>query len=572
MAPIAAPDGAVDVVAGSDRGPHATAAERVPERAEDVELIGEYEACGYRRPPALVRRGDGQVMQLTPLLYATLEAVDGQRNLAGIAEQVSERTGRNVSEDNARVLVDDKLAACGLVRCADGRQPELKRFDPLLSLRLRATLLNERWTNRLTAPFAMLLHPLVMVPAVVAFAAAVVWLLGIRGVASGTRQLLYSPALMVAMFAVTALSAGFHEFGHAAALRYSGGRPGRIGAGLYLVWPAFFTDVTDAYRLDRAGRLRTDLGGLYFNAIVVLGTVGLWRLTGIEAVLVLVPLQLLQMVHQLLPAVRMDGYHILSDLCGVPDLFARIKPTLQRLIPGREPEPEATALKPWVQVVVTLWVLLVIPLLVVGLVLAAVSFPRVAATAWDSAGLQWKGATSAVSDGAWARAVLRLIGAASVVLPVAGTIYILTRTGRRMAAGTWSVAGRARTGRPLVLLAAGLLVAGLAWLWWPNGEYRPIQPGERGTVADGVRAASNLRTGRPGLTPQREAELGGAPAQAESDPQPVSDEPNTAEGLTSSAEPSVTSTTVTDDPDATTPTTSDPSSGEPGLTDPSETP
>ena len=39
-----------------------------------------------------------------------------------------------------------------------------------------------------------------------------------------------------------------------------------MGTGLYLVWPAFYTDVTDSYRLGRAGRLRTDLGGLYFNA------------------------------------------------------------------------------------------------------------------------------------------------------------------------------------------------------------------------------------------------------------------------------------------------------------------
>ena len=48
--------------------------------------------------------------------------------------------------------------------------------------------------------------------------------------------------------------------------------PGVMGAGLYLVWPAFYTDVTDSYRLGRAGRLRTDLGGLYFNAIVVVAT------------------------------------------------------------------------------------------------------------------------------------------------------------------------------------------------------------------------------------------------------------------------------------------------------------
>ena len=43
---------------------------------------------GYREPPALVRRGDGQMLQLTPLLYAVLEAVDGRRTYDEIAEAV----------------------------------------------------------------------------------------------------------------------------------------------------------------------------------------------------------------------------------------------------------------------------------------------------------------------------------------------------------------------------------------------------------------------------------------------------------------------------------------------------
>ena len=75
---------------------------------------------------------------------------------------------------------------------------------------------------------------------------------------------------------VTVLSAGFHEFGHAAAARRGGATPGAMGAGIYLVWPAFYTDVTDSYRLGRWGRVLTDLGGLYFNAIVAVGIAGVW--------------------------------------------------------------------------------------------------------------------------------------------------------------------------------------------------------------------------------------------------------------------------------------------------------
>ena len=96
------------------------------------------------------------------------------------------------------------------------------------------------------------------------------------------------------------LSAGFHEFGHAAAARYGGATPGAMGTGLYLVWPAFYTDVTDSYRLGRAGRVRTDLGGLYFNAIVAVAMFGVWWATGWDALLLVVATQVLQMVRQLL--------------------------------------------------------------------------------------------------------------------------------------------------------------------------------------------------------------------------------------------------------------------------------
>ena len=50
-----------------------------PARVDGVQLIGQMVGSGYRTPPALVRRSDGQVLQLTPLLYLVLTAVDGRR-------------------------------------------------------------------------------------------------------------------------------------------------------------------------------------------------------------------------------------------------------------------------------------------------------------------------------------------------------------------------------------------------------------------------------------------------------------------------------------------------------------
>ena len=42
---------------------------------------------------------------------------------------------------------------------------------------------------------------------------------------------------------------------------------------------------------------------------------------------------MLEIVKNLSPVIRADGYHILSDATGVPDLYAHMGPTLQRLLP-----------------------------------------------------------------------------------------------------------------------------------------------------------------------------------------------------------------------------------------------
>ena len=115
---------------------------------------------------------------------------------------------------------------------------------------------------------SILFSPLVVVPVVAAFVLVSGWVLFSQGLAAATAQAFGNPALFLAVVVVTVLSAGFHEFGHAAAARYGGSTPGAMGFGIYLFWPAFYTDVTDSYRLGRAGRVRTDLGGLYFNAVV----------------------------------------------------------------------------------------------------------------------------------------------------------------------------------------------------------------------------------------------------------------------------------------------------------------
>src|SRR5688572_26976272 len=303
-----------------------------PRRADGIQLMGEYAGSGFKEPPGIVRRSDGQVIQLTRLLFLVAEAADGSRRMDEIAEEVSRSYEKQVSAENVRTLVE-KLRPMGVLADAAGRTPDLERPDQLLALRFRKGFVSERAVAVLARVFRPLFLPPVVVAVLAGSAAVDVWVFGTHGFGEGLRDALYQPGYILLVLAFVVVSAAFHEIGHAAACAYGGAKPGRIGAGLYLCWPAFFTDVTDSYRLDRRGRLRTDLGGVYFNLVFVLATAGLYAITGFEPLLLVIIFQHFEIAHQLLPVVRLDGYYIVSDLVGVPDLFTRMRSILQSALP-----------------------------------------------------------------------------------------------------------------------------------------------------------------------------------------------------------------------------------------------
>jgi putative peptide zinc metalloprotease protein len=463
------------------------------DRADGLELLGAVQGSGYKEGAALVRRADGQIVQVGPFMYGLLESMDGRRTAAALAESLSVRLDRTVEEAHVGRLAE-KLAQQGLLAGFEHLAPP--RRNPLLAMRWKVMVTNPRLTRRLTTPFAFLFRPWVMWPVCVAFVAVFWFVLIHKGVASATTDAFHSPGLLLLVFALSVLSSGFHEFGHAAACRYGGATPGGMGMGLYLVFPAFYTDVTDAYRLPRRDRLRIDLAGLYFNALVAVHTMVVWLCWRIDALLLLVALQILQMVKQLSPVIRADGYHILSDATGVPDLYAHIGPTLRTLLPGRR--RSASALTGRARLLVTVWVLIVVPVLVSLLLGAVLLLPHLAASAWDSGRLIARAIPHEASDFQVVKLLASVFSLFALALPVAASALVTQKSVRLTLrkARAWS-AGRPRR-RVIVAGTGAIIVALLAWAWWPSGQYQPVHARHGGTIPDLTRLISSPQSATGG--------------------------------------------------------------------------
>lgn len=247
-----------------------------------------------------------------PAVEVLVALAEGPRTFGALGEIIERTTGRSVPPSRLREIV------CRTLPAAFFSTESLVRRT---SFRLKMTLVPEGMVARLARHLTWCFDRRVAAVTLTAFVLVAATTLGR---AAGAVLTAATGVDLAVLYGVVLFSVLVHEFGHAAAsLRY-GCPPGRIGMGLYLILPALFTDVTRVWRIPARQRAVVDLGGLYFQAALMVGVGAYGLVTSNAVALRLVWITLFSMLYTLNPVFKMDGYWLLSDLSGLPNLHRRM--------------------------------------------------------------------------------------------------------------------------------------------------------------------------------------------------------------------------------------------------------
>lgn len=251
----------------------------------------------------------GHALRVSSSAYTLLQAVRNGTPLSKLAKSLprtSVEPERLVGRlERAREEVLDKLAEIQR-RSAAGRLP--------WGFWIRRPLIQQTTVVRAASALSFLYNRFVVSGALACIAVLACWL-ALQGIDFRVRS-----SSFVAGYLVFLLSLVAHEFGHATACARYKAKPSEIGFALYLIYPALYSNVGSSWKLNRWKRVAVDLGGSYFQLLYGAILFALFEVTHWAALKVALLMIIYACVFCLNPIFRFDGYWVLADALGVPDL------------------------------------------------------------------------------------------------------------------------------------------------------------------------------------------------------------------------------------------------------------
>ncbi len=278
--------------------------------------------------------------------YEILGLADGTRSLAEIVSECSKRFAPQYisSESLVRFFAEARVKGLVLVDGSgvsrvDAEDAGRRRWwqNPLA---IRLPGLNpSRLLERISPVFRPLYSPFAVVLAMLLVSAAAVIVVGEFSVfadhLAAAASRMGAGGSIGLLLVVVSLTKIIHELAHALTCKHFGGECREIGVMFLVGIPCLYCDVSDAWLLDRRWkRIFVSAAGMAAEVTLAALATMIWVFTIDGAVRdVCVTIMIVCSVTTVLfngnPLLRYDGYYILSDLVGIPNLASESAATVR---------------------------------------------------------------------------------------------------------------------------------------------------------------------------------------------------------------------------------------------------
>ena len=292
----------------------------IPQLSEDI-VIQEFDSNSFLVQQNKYKKN----VRIGHLSRNALVLINGKRTIREIKNTLEKEEDLPIDPEALTRLICDRLASLGIVHSENHQV----KHTQASYVHFQRTLLPERYLHRVSGLLGFLFSPrrfYVLFIGLISLTSFLVYqhlrtdyiftILDMKG-------LLYLPVIMLT-------SLLFHELGHITACRKFGARHGDIGIGLYLIFPVFYADVSDVWKLEARKRIIVDLAGIFMELVFCALLSVLFLVTGNHMFLAFIILILLNTYKNINPFLRFDGYWALSDFMGIPNLREKSNEILTR--------------------------------------------------------------------------------------------------------------------------------------------------------------------------------------------------------------------------------------------------
>ncbi len=260
--------------------------------------------------------------KISVIIYQILLGINGERDFSNLHIHLLEEKQIRINQEQLEQVIDFVCVKNGLLEGTES-QSKRKRNKMLWG---RITIIPQIFVEKLKI-FKFLFFPKVISLTSIC---VVLWIIYIYLTNSNVMivnelmSLRFSDVVLCYVFIM--IAGIIHEFGHSIATLTNGGEAGKIGVGVYILMPVLYSDVTDAWRLKKNQRILVDFGGMYLQGIflIICFFINMFFLDNF-IIHIAILLSGFQILGNLNPFIKLDGYWVLVDYLGEIEILTVVK-------------------------------------------------------------------------------------------------------------------------------------------------------------------------------------------------------------------------------------------------------